>query len=124
MNRRAPAHASDLIADTSQRPWGANNPVWRLFAYGPISILLPAPDVNSAYYIVVMVADDPSENDNDRRLSQEAPARAKGMKAMTASRADQQVRISRCLPVASQNNTTLVTSEAISLNFPHATIIS
>jgi hypothetical protein len=57
--------ASNLRDVTAERPWGANNPVWRLFAYGPLSSLLPARQIDSAYYIVVMVADDPSENDND-----------------------------------------------------------
>jgi hypothetical protein len=57
--------ASNLTANTAQRPWGANNPVWRLFAYGPLSGLLPGHEIDSAYYVIVMVADDPSENDND-----------------------------------------------------------
>ena len=56
---------SDLIANTSMRPWGSNNPVWRLYAYGPASSLLPTSTINSSYYVIVMVADDPSENDND-----------------------------------------------------------
>jgi len=57
--------ASNLVANTAQRPWGANNPFWRLFAYGPLSSLLPDHAIDSAYYVIVMVADDPSENDND-----------------------------------------------------------
>ena len=57
--------ASDLTASTAQRPWAANNPVWRLFAYGPLSSLFAPLPIKSAYYVIVMVADDPSENDND-----------------------------------------------------------
>ena len=57
--------ASNLSANTAQRPWGANNPVWRLFAYGPLSGLLPPHALASAFYVIVMVADDASENDND-----------------------------------------------------------
>src|SRR5580765_3807738 len=57
--------ASNLSANTAQRPWGANNPVWRLFAYGPLSGLLPPHALESAFYVIVMVADDASENDND-----------------------------------------------------------
>jgi len=57
--------ASDLTANAAQRPWGANNPVWRLFAYGPLSSLLPPHAIESTYYVIVMVADDPSENDDD-----------------------------------------------------------
>src|SRR5436190_5874509 len=57
--------ASDLTANTAQRPWGANNPVWRLFAYGPLSSLLPPHAIESGCYVIVMVADDASENDDD-----------------------------------------------------------
>lgn len=63
--RITPCSASNLTAITAERPWGANNPVWRLFAYAPLSSLLPAHAIDSAYYVIVMVADDPSENDND-----------------------------------------------------------
>jgi hypothetical protein len=57
--KATPCSASDLTANTARRPWGANNPVWRLFAYGPFSSLLPAGRIDSSYYVVVMVADDP-----------------------------------------------------------------
>jgi hypothetical protein len=58
---------SSLAAITAQRPWGANNPVWRLYAYGPLPTLLPEADIDASQYVVVMVADDPSENDGDPR---------------------------------------------------------
>ena len=63
--RATPCTASALTAITAQRPWGANNPVWRLFAHGPLSSLLPDSAIESADYVIVMVADDPSENDSD-----------------------------------------------------------
>lgn len=63
--KATPCSAANLTTMTAERPWGANNPVWRLFAYGPLSSLLPAHAIESAFYVVVMVADDPSENDND-----------------------------------------------------------
>lgn len=63
--KATPCSASNLTTMTAERPWGANNPVWLLFAYGPLSSLLPAHAIDSAYYVIVMVADDPSENDND-----------------------------------------------------------
>jgi hypothetical protein len=56
---------SNLTTDTALRPWGENNPVWRLFAYGPLSAMLPNHALDSPYYVVVMIADDPSENDGD-----------------------------------------------------------
>ena len=63
--KATPCSASSLTATTAERPWGANNPVWRLFVYGPLSNLLPAGAIDSTSYVIVMVADDPSENDND-----------------------------------------------------------
>jgi hypothetical protein len=56
---------ADLIAVTDSRPWGPNNPVWQLFAYGPLAQLLPAGDIDSNMYVVVWIADDPSENDGE-----------------------------------------------------------
>jgi len=38
-------------------------PVWQLFAYGPVSDLLPNGTVSSPIYVVVMIGDDPSETD-------------------------------------------------------------
>ncbi|HVZ19448.1 MAG TPA: pilus assembly PilX N-terminal domain-containing protein, partial [Vicinamibacterales bacterium] len=58
--------SGDLQAVTFDRPWGLNNPQWQLFSYGPLNdVMGVAGDVNSPFYIVVMVADDPSENDGD-----------------------------------------------------------
>jgi hypothetical protein len=65
--------ASDLRATTSQRPWGANNPVWRLFAYGPLFTLFPGHAIDSTLYVVVLVADDPSETDNDPTRDGDGP---------------------------------------------------
>jgi hypothetical protein len=49
-----------------ERPWGVNNPRWKLYAYANLKDMLPVTDtINSPYYVVVMVADDPSENDGD-----------------------------------------------------------
>ena len=47
------------------RPWGANNPVWRLYAYGRLPDFAPGAVVDSIFYVVVLVADDPSETDDD-----------------------------------------------------------
>jgi len=60
---RSPCGMVDLQAITSARPWGANNPVWRLYAHGPLSDLSPSRAVDSTAYIVVWVADDPLETD-------------------------------------------------------------
>jgi hypothetical protein len=57
--------SSEIAANSPERAWGPNNPVWQLYAYGPISDLLPSGTVSSPIYVVVMVADDPSETDGD-----------------------------------------------------------
>ena len=57
---------ADLQAETTvSDPWGANNPQWRLFAYGPMSDMLGTVSLESATYIAVWVADDPAETDDD-----------------------------------------------------------
>jgi hypothetical protein len=43
----------------------ANRPQWRLFAYGPLSALLDGIGAEVPAYLVVWIADDPSEMDND-----------------------------------------------------------
>jgi hypothetical protein len=55
----------DMNATTDDRPWGANNPRWKLFAYGRLRDMLPPGAVDSPYYVIAMVGDDPGENDND-----------------------------------------------------------
>jgi type IV pilus assembly PilX-like protein len=61
--------ASDLTGNsTGQRPWGLNNPVWQAYAYGPLKTMLPTGTINSTFYVMVMVADDPSEVDNNPQL--------------------------------------------------------
>lgn len=57
--------AADMNLNTEERPWGVNNPRWQLFAYGPVNDLLPTATLNSQMYVVVWVADDPSETDGD-----------------------------------------------------------
>ncbi len=45
--------------------WGANNPQWKLFAWGPMSEMLPNGQIDSPMYVVVWIADDPAETDSD-----------------------------------------------------------
>jgi hypothetical protein len=59
-----PCSEAELVAISSERPWGANNPRWQLFAYGPVSELV-SPRSTSPFYLVALVADDPSERDAD-----------------------------------------------------------
>jgi hypothetical protein len=62
--KTSPCSATDRTAVTSARPWGANNPNWQLFAFGPLKDLMSGA-IKSNQYVVVLVADDPSENDDD-----------------------------------------------------------
>jgi hypothetical protein len=71
--------AGEMNAVTADRPWGANNPRWQLYAYGPINDLLPDGQINSPYYVVVWVGDDPAETDGD-------PTRDDGTGANAAAR--------------------------------------
>ena len=68
--------ASDLLAVTANRPWGANNPRWTLYAYGNLNAMLPANAIDSTYYAVAMVADDPSENDGNPLQDGSTPCQA------------------------------------------------
>ena len=56
--------AAQMNANSSERPWGANNPRWQLFAYGPIEhfteIVRPA-----ACYLAVWIGDDVREQDGN-----------------------------------------------------------
>ena len=57
--------SSDIATNSPERHWAANNPVWQLYAYGPVSDLLPGGTVSSPIYVVVLIGDDPSETDGD-----------------------------------------------------------
>lgn len=59
---RAACSEADLAAVTEDRPWGADNPRWRLFAWGPYSALTGE---EPSAYLVVLVADDPLDGDGD-----------------------------------------------------------
>lgn len=56
---------SQMDEYTAERPWGKNNPRFRLYAYGPVSDFVPTGTINSPFYVAVWVADDPAETDDD-----------------------------------------------------------
>lgn len=66
-NCQKPARCTDadMAAKTSERPWGANNPRWTLFSHGKLADSVGTHSVESPCYVLVFVADDPSENDGD-----------------------------------------------------------
>ena len=56
---------TEMNTSTEDRPWGVNNPRYQLFAYGPANNFLDTGTTNSPFYVIVWVADDPAENDDD-----------------------------------------------------------
>jgi hypothetical protein len=58
-----PCTAAQMDHSVGVRPWGSNNPRWRLYANGLLSALTAGLD--SPFYVAVWVADDPAENDGD-----------------------------------------------------------
>jgi hypothetical protein len=61
--KTAPCTDADMNQVTAERPWGANNPRWTVYACGPLAGLVGSSAVRD--YVVVLVADDPSETDGD-----------------------------------------------------------
>ena len=55
----------EMDAVTADRPHGVNNPRWQPFAYGRIADLAGRASIDSVFYGLVLVGDDPSENDGD-----------------------------------------------------------
>ena len=62
---RAVCSDADLDADGDDRPWGRNNPRWRLYAYGSLDARASGRVREPNVYQVVWIADDPSETDGD-----------------------------------------------------------
>jgi type IV pilus assembly PilX-like protein len=57
---------AQLQAETDTlNQWGANNPKWQLFAWGPLTDMLPNDQIDSPMYVAVWVADDPAETDGN-----------------------------------------------------------
>ena len=56
---------AEMDAVTAERPWSANNPRWQLYAYGRLRDTASAGAINSPDYVIVLVGDDPAENDGN-----------------------------------------------------------
>jgi hypothetical protein len=62
--RQPPCTDAQVQLVTRERPWGLNNPRWRLFVHQPLSgrpLPLPMPPI----YVVVWLGDDAAETDDD-----------------------------------------------------------
>jgi hypothetical protein len=53
---------ADIVEATSDRPWGANNPEWKLYAYGPLPAVLAGAAVGSRFYVLLLVGQGPAPN--------------------------------------------------------------
>lgn len=64
-NCTRPSGCSDaqIAATTTDRPWGRRNPRWRLFSFGPLANDDDPGVAGFPVYVVVLVADDPADND-------------------------------------------------------------
>lgn len=58
---------AQMNASTADRPWGKNNPRWRLYAWGVLDRTLPGVD-GTGVVVGVWAADDPAENDENPSL--------------------------------------------------------
>jgi hypothetical protein len=58
--KSAACSQADLTAVTDDRPWGANNPQWKLYAYGPLRDMLAPGAIDSPYYVILLVGNGPS----------------------------------------------------------------
>jgi type IV pilus assembly PilX-like protein len=63
---------AEMDAVTSDRPWGVNNPRWQVFASAPLSAVIPDLPAGIVLYTVVLVADDPAENDDSPSVDGDA----------------------------------------------------
>jgi hypothetical protein len=65
---------TQMNADSEERPWGVNNPRWRLYAYGAFGNLAalarPVP-----CFLAVWIADDSAEHDGDPETDGELEGR-------------------------------------------------
>ena len=64
-NKTAACAEADLNAWSAERPWGAKNPRWQLFAYAPLQEIIETGTVLSTMYVAVWVGDDPGDVDTN-----------------------------------------------------------
>ena len=67
-----------MNAATKERPWGANNPRWRLFLYGALNDFEPVFRL-APCYLAVWIADDTGEVDGDPLADGEDAASGQGV---------------------------------------------
>lgn len=75
--KRSSCSPQQLAAVSPGRPWGANNPVWRLFLYAPIREVGPVSSTPDGL-LLVWVGDDPQEADGDPLVDGDLAVEAPG----------------------------------------------
>jgi hypothetical protein len=75
---------ADYQAVTASRPWGTNNPRWRLFGHGWLADVAAGSPADSSFYVVVLVADDGSETDGDPMSDAEPGSPGSGLISLRA----------------------------------------
>lgn len=81
---RVPPCSDESRAEIVQaRPWGPNNPRWRPYAYGRLTTVAGTVGV-APVYLLVLVADDPTETDGNPDLDDVPPAPGAGIVRLRA----------------------------------------
>ena len=74
--KTATCSEGEMDAWSVDRPYGENNPRWRLFGYAPLADLIETGTIVSPMYVVIWVADDVGETDNDPTMDGGPPVGA------------------------------------------------
>jgi hypothetical protein len=69
------SYECDPAAPTAERPWGTNNPVWQLYAWGPLNRLQESA-ADGDVYVCVWVGDDPDETDGNPLMDESEAGQA------------------------------------------------
>ena len=86
--KSTPCSQADLAAVTAHRPWGANNPRWTPYCYGPLRDMLPpSGTIDSSYYVLLLVGNGPSAALLALRAEAFGPRGAHAVIEVTAGRA-------------------------------------
>lgn len=81
--KRTTCTSGQMDANSRERPWGANNPRWRLYAYGPFHDLVSVARPVSCY-LALWVADDSREVDDDPAADAEVEEPGRGVMRVRA----------------------------------------
>ena len=108
--KATPCSAAQMDANSKERPWGANNARWQLYAYGPFSDIAELARATPCY-LAVWVADDGREVDADPLTDGQEDGtpghgvvrlRAEAYGPMGARRAIEAELVRHCLPAGQE----------------------